>query len=188
VGSITGSELGGPNNPFDLERHASLYVPFSNREPSIYVSDDSTFTNPFSDLAAVTLTQRLSRRGYHSGSQSFSSNEYSDNEYLAPQPMYQQLQQQQQPPEPQPRPQPRPPAQAMPISTPSSISSRGLLLPVAPNAPSGRVMLGQASLEEVKDEFRRLMMSFGEHLDIANEKLADLPVRRAARVDALLRE
>jgi len=188
VGSVTGSELGGPNNPFDLERHASLYVPFSNREPSIYVSDDSTFANPFSDLAAATLTQRLSRRGYHSGSQSFSSNEYSDNEYLAPQPMYQQLQQQHQPLEPQPRPQPRPPAQAMPISTPSSISSRGLLLPVAPNAPSGRVMLGQASLEEVKDEFRRLMMSFGEHLDIANEKLADLPVRRAARIDSLLRE
>ncbi|KAI1335615.1 putative serine/threonine protein kinase [Xylariaceae sp. FL0016] len=44
VGSITGSEMGGVG-PFDLERHASVYAPLpaSNREPSIYVSEDSEF-------------------------------------------------------------------------------------------------------------------------------------------------
>ncbi|KAE9579034.1 Serine/threonine-protein kinase nak1 [Colletotrichum fructicola] len=36
VASVSGSEM-GLANPFDLERHASLYVPTSNREPSIYV-------------------------------------------------------------------------------------------------------------------------------------------------------
>ncbi|CAI4216301.1 unnamed protein product [Parascedosporium putredinis] len=110
-----------------------LYVPFSNREPSIYVSDDSTFVNGLADLAAAnaSLTQRQSRRGYHSGSHSFSSsNEYSDPE----------------------------------------------------------VMLGEAGLEEVKDEFRRLMMSFGEHLNIANDNLAELPVRRGNRAEVVLRD
>ncbi|CAJ2501232.1 Uu.00g040850.m01.CDS01 [Anthostomella pinea] len=49
VGSITGSEMGGAG-PFDLERHASVYadLPFTNREPSIYVSADSEFAQ---DLA-----------------------------------------------------------------------------------------------------------------------------------------
>ncbi|KAI0404831.1 putative serine/threonine protein kinase [Xylaria palmicola] len=44
VASITGSEMGGVG-PFDLERHTSVYapLPLSNREPSIYVSDDSEF-------------------------------------------------------------------------------------------------------------------------------------------------
>ncbi|GJC92491.1 hypothetical protein ColKHC_01317 [Colletotrichum higginsianum] len=34
--SVSGSDI-GMANPFDLERHASLYVPTTNREPSIYV-------------------------------------------------------------------------------------------------------------------------------------------------------
>ncbi|CAK7204064.1 hypothetical protein SEUCBS139899_006815 [Sporothrix eucalyptigena] len=48
--SITGSDMGLTNNPFDLERHASLYQPISstNREPSIYVSDDSEFAHAVS--------------------------------------------------------------------------------------------------------------------------------------------
>jgi hypothetical protein len=43
--SVTGSDIGGAN-PFDLERHASLYYQppqLGIREPSIYVSDDSDF-------------------------------------------------------------------------------------------------------------------------------------------------
>lgn len=187
VGSVAGSEIGGGNNPFELERHASLYVPFSNREPSIYVSDDSTFVNGFSDLAAAnaSLTQRQSRRGYHSGSHSFSSsNEYSDPEYLTPHHMHQQSL------------QPQYQMQAQPLSMPPSSSSHSSrssqssqrLLPAAPPAPSGRVMLGEAGLEEVKDEFRRLMMSFGEHLNIANDNLAELPVRRGNRAEVVLRD
>ena len=42
--SMSGSEI-GMANPFDLERHASLYVPTTNREPSIYVSDNSDFAS-----------------------------------------------------------------------------------------------------------------------------------------------
>ncbi|KAI1813006.1 putative serine/threonine protein kinase [Poronia punctata] len=42
--SITGSEMGGAD-PFNLERHASVYVPLplTNREPSIYISEDSEY-------------------------------------------------------------------------------------------------------------------------------------------------
>ncbi|KAI1843305.1 hypothetical protein JX266_010479 [Neoarthrinium moseri] len=45
VPSMTGSELGGGANPFELEKHASVYapLPLTNREPSIYVSDASEF-------------------------------------------------------------------------------------------------------------------------------------------------
>ncbi|CAK7242989.1 MAG: hypothetical protein STHCBS139747_004495 [Sporothrix thermara] len=48
--SMTGSDMGYGNNPFDLERHASIYQPLSstNREPSIYVSDDSEFAHAVS--------------------------------------------------------------------------------------------------------------------------------------------
>jgi serine/threonine protein kinase len=44
VASMAGSDIGGAN-PFDLERHASLYIPtqIGIREPSIYISDDSDF-------------------------------------------------------------------------------------------------------------------------------------------------
>ncbi|ERT02065.1 STE/STE20/YSK protein kinase [Sporothrix schenckii ATCC 58251] len=44
--SMTGSDV-GMANPFDLERHSSIYQPISatNREPSIYVSDDSEFAH-----------------------------------------------------------------------------------------------------------------------------------------------
>ncbi|KAI2606685.1 kinase-like protein [Hypoxylon sp. NC1633] len=45
IGSITGSDIGG-REPFELERHASVYAPthLIGREPSIYVSDGSDFT------------------------------------------------------------------------------------------------------------------------------------------------
>ncbi|KAK4648284.1 uncharacterized protein QC761_108660 [Podospora bellae-mahoneyi] len=60
VASMAGSDIGGAN-PFDLERHASLYQPFQTnstngsfggsvgppsgiREPSIYISDDTDFS------------------------------------------------------------------------------------------------------------------------------------------------
>ncbi len=48
VASMTGSESGGGGGPFELERHASVYapLPLTNREPSIYVSEDM-------DLASV---------------------------------------------------------------------------------------------------------------------------------------
>ncbi|ROT37250.1 kinase-like protein [Sodiomyces alkalinus F11] len=51
AGSLTGSEMGFPN-PFDLEKHASIYLPSTNREPSIYVSDE--FASPFTNTHQFT--------------------------------------------------------------------------------------------------------------------------------------
>ncbi|KAM7205487.1 Serine/threonine-protein kinase nak1 [Naviculisporaceae sp. PSN 640] len=70
--SVSGSDMGGPTNPFELERHASLlYHPppnimaqsqSSTREPSIYISDDSDLaarlaTAPGADEESVPMPQ-----------------------------------------------------------------------------------------------------------------------------------
>ncbi|ATY60645.1 serine threonine kinase [Cordyceps militaris] len=68
VGSMSGSEMGGPtNNPFELEKHASLYVmpaaagvATSTREPSIYVSDGSEFSFTGGHESITTVDDRFS--------------------------------------------------------------------------------------------------------------------------------
>lgn len=174
--SVAGSEVGAAN-PFDLERHASLSAPFSTREPSLYVSEGPG--------AAFNFTAQ--RRGRFSRNQSLS--DFSDGGDSRS----------------QSRGRPLPSrdssanarlSAALPFATVvrnggpptrNGLSERdggrargdtgGALLPGAPAPPSERVMLGQAGMEEVKGEFRRLMMSFGEHLDLASERLGELPVR-----------
>ncbi|KAM3534086.1 hypothetical protein MY4038_002612 [Beauveria bassiana] len=63
VGSMSGSEMGGPNNnPFELEKHASLYTmpASSTREPSIYVSDGSEFSFTGGHESITTVDDRFS--------------------------------------------------------------------------------------------------------------------------------
>ena len=184
--SVTGSEMGGAN-PFELERHASLYMPASNREPSIYVSDDSGLST------GLNLTAQ--RRGRFSRNQSIS--DFSDGT---------DSRSQSQSRVPQARDSSANTRDAMP-STYATVVRNGVapsrngnmdrergrgrgdigpLLPGAPAPPSERVMLGQAGMGEVKDEFRRLMMSFGEHLDLASERLGESPVRRGR--DSVIQE
>ena len=178
--SMGGSEVGGAN-PFELERHASLYVPFTNREPSIYVSEDTGASN---GLNLTALRQdRFSRNQSLSDFSDGGSRPPSQTQGVSPGSA---------------RGSPTSgregalsPAMAMrnggpPIRNgvpdrdegPQREEARGSALPRAPAPPSERVMLGEAGLEEVKGEFRRLMMSFGEHLDLASERLGELPVRR----------
>ncbi|KAI1333183.1 putative serine/threonine protein kinase [Xylariaceae sp. FL0255] len=66
VGSIAGSEMGGAG-PFDLERHASVYVPLpvTNREPSIYVSEDSDFAQRLAIDTASEATDSEDVPGHH---------------------------------------------------------------------------------------------------------------------------
>lgn len=178
VASVTGSEVGGAN-PFDLERHASVNMSFATREPSIYVSEDSGAG------AGLNLTaQRQGRFSRNHSLSDFSDGTDSRSQSLvrpslsressasardsdAPFPFMSAL-----------RNGPLPARNGMPDR------ERGRtrwdtrpILPGAPAPPSERVMLGQAGMEEVKGEFRRLMMSFGEHLDLASERLGDLPMR-----------
>ncbi|KAL2123163.1 hypothetical protein VTJ04DRAFT_3618 [Mycothermus thermophilus] len=100
--SVTGSDIGGATNPFDLERHASLLYepPIGIREPSIYVSDDSEFahlvarTDDTQSQTAPGMQQQSNflRRGTRSASHSrstsydddsYSVQSYSEADYLA---------------------------------------------------------------------------------------------------------
>lgn len=101
VASVTGSDIGAAN-PFDLERHASLYqpTPFGIREPSIYISDDSDFARlgkpasttdgtppPAGGMLDFTHRTPNGRNGSvstsHSRSTSYDDDNYSVGEYDA---------------------------------------------------------------------------------------------------------
>jgi hypothetical protein len=160
--SVSGSDM-GMANPFDLERHASLYIPSTNREPSIYVSDDSDFASRIpkdDDLGGIPdlgIVDRMRENGQGlrlDTQSSFTSDEYSESEYLTPQQIV----------------QPRLPA------TQRSYPAQPLPPPPAP--PAMEVMQGQASAEAVKEELRRMAMSLGEHLSHANQYISTLPIRR----------
>ncbi|KAK4227472.1 putative serine/threonine-protein kinase [Podospora fimiseda] len=109
VVSIAGSDLDGAN-PFNLERHASMYQPTfqsNGREPSIYVSDDSDFARlasapdaeeqivipDFSAPSSLNGGSRSNSRAHsrtHSRTDSYgyeddnySANEYGELDYLS---------------------------------------------------------------------------------------------------------
>ncbi|KAF4505078.1 hypothetical protein G6O67_007062 [Ophiocordyceps sinensis] len=199
VGSISGSEVGGAN-PFELEKHTDLYpTPNTNREPSIYVSDDSQYAmavadmpgNP-SDSEVLPLPAPLpapppANDQAVDGVRPYSLSEFADMdpESMSPPqtaaPVASQfppsLQDQQPvpspPPPPPPQPQPPPQDQLGQHSSPFNYAS----LPPPPVAPSARVMEGRASTDEVKNELRRMAMSLGDHLSHANWYLSGLPAR-----------
>lgn len=196
VGSIAGSEMGGAN-PFELEKHASLYVmPNTIREPSIYVSDDSEYANAIADLS-LNDTQRHdpqpsfqqpqplfqaqqpppqgpSQPPQTNGSERpYSLSEFADTdpESFTPQPTIAEIPR-------QPSPLQEPPS-AFQDDYPRAYQQRPFL-PPAPTAPSPQVMEGQASSEQVKEELRRMAMSLSDHLNQANTYLSGLPIRRAS--------
>ncbi|KAK1754843.1 Serine/threonine-protein kinase nak1 [Echria macrotheca] len=181
VGSITGSDIGGAN-PFDLERHASLYQPTQSmgREPSIYVSDDSDFARlaQMPDEMPPQRHQPGMSGDFFSGSNTLVSHgrtdsygedgfsgasDYADPEYLtmgggrqkasgSSLPQQRGLQQQSQP-------------------------RTTMAMPPVPGPPSARVMQGLASREEVREDVMRLMASFLEHLNFADAHVSALPAR-----------
>ena len=171
VGSISGSEVGGAN-PFELEKHASLYVMRpTNREPSIYVSDDSDFAGVVTDFSAA---DDMSHDVLQEDEQTpMESRPYSLGEFADTDPEYMS--------------EPDSAAQQYPTSFHGQGHDDQLSqswqfpkapLPLLPDGPSLHVMQGQASSDDVKEELRRLALSLGDHLSHANVKLADLPVRR----------
>ncbi|KAH7328867.1 kinase-like domain-containing protein [Stachybotrys elegans] len=188
VGSINGSEVGGAN-PFELEKHASLYwVPNTNREPSLYVSDESDFANGLSDLTINGDLRPEERQinqlnGQMNGQPAAPSyNEtrpYSLSEFADMDPEF------------------------TPQQTPANNISRfpplcrNILLSLArtpcqslytlPAAPSPHVLQGMSSNKDVKDELRRLAMSLSDHLSLTNSYISSLPIRQgnAARGDMI---
>ncbi|CAK7269335.1 Serine/threonine-protein kinase PAK 5 [Sporothrix epigloea] len=58
---------------------------------------------------------------------------------------------------------------------PDAAEHRTLVAPPLPQMPSTSTMLGASSAEELKDEFRRMIASLGEHLQYSLDTLASLP-------------
>jgi hypothetical protein len=175
----------GGVNPFELEKHASLYMmPSTNREPSIYVSDDSEFAGNFADVSTngdYRSDEPMMTNGhsYNNDSRPYSLSEFADMDpEFTPQP----TSVPDIPRFPQPY-QDQPPPLLLTQPTPESEYP----LPLLPPAPSARVMQGQASSDDVKEELRRLAMSLGEHLSYVNAHISNFPVRRgsAARIEPL---
>ncbi|KAL6828225.1 serine/threonine protein kinase, STE family, STE20-related [Trichoderma camerunense] len=196
VGSISGSEIGG-GNPFELEKHASLYVMnATNREPSIYISDDSEYAHVLTSIPDLSLDEESKHDDSHITREPNTAvfNEgrpYSLSDFADMDPEL--------PPEPAPAPStpqyapsqyassqreysPRsrsPHSQSPPLPRPRpAMRHFEAPLPPLPAAPMPNAMLGQASPEEVRSELRRLAMSLGDHLTYVNSYLSTLPVRR----------
>ena len=210
VASVAGSDMGGAN-PFDLERHASLYQPpqFGIREPSIYISDDSDFGRPgqattdgtpppgIRDFMSATTSRHGSVSASHSRSTSYDDDSYSVGEYDSSEYL------------------------TMAPSTPMSITDRrsrartrdrshsgastssmqlrhpriaamngaggdhadggGVGGGGVPVPPSARVMQGAAGREQVREEVMRLLASFSEQLGATNGYISALPIRSGRR-------
>ncbi|RYP19107.1 hypothetical protein DL765_003523 [Monosporascus sp. GIB2] len=116
VGSIAGSENGG-GGPFELERHASVYspLPLTNREPSIYVSEDLDIASvvgkhaaddvPDLDTLTAEAVDRQAMEIQAARQQQYGQHHQHHQQYHPYQ--YQQQQQQQQQPRQQQQPHPQ---------------------------------------------------------------------------------
>ncbi|RCI14648.1 hypothetical protein L249_6387 [Ophiocordyceps polyrhachis-furcata BCC 54312] len=171
VGSISGSEIGGAN-PFELEKHASLYeMPSTIREPSIYVPDDSRYATAVVDLQSQFPDAQPQPIN---GGRPYDLGDFADMDPdVMPTPQTAAPLVTRSGPSPQGQyhhQQPTPQGQ-MPEPEPFNYAS----LPPLPVAPSSRAMEGRASSEEVKSELRRMAMSLGDHLSHANWLLSNLP-------------
>lgn len=203
VVSISGSEVSGAN-PFELEKHASLYVSNSTtlREPSIYVSDSFDFSDAASGYSANEAPgepQTAIEKPLYNEGRPYSLSEFADTdpEFISPRTTNGGSHHHQ---------------YNSSFSTDSFTSNNGMQqhpqhqyqdsfsdrpafddaqhpmqhsqlqnhLPPLPAAPSPQVMQGQGSRRDVKEELRRMAMSLGDHLSHANAYMSSLPVRKAS--------
>ncbi|CAG9938228.1 unnamed protein product [Clonostachys rosea f. rosea IK726] len=191
-----GSSDFGSTNPFELEKHTSFYaMPATYREPSIYVSDESEFSNMQHDVMANGVNHSAQSNGHSPSLSNDLARPYSLSDFADMDPEY-----------PDDDPTPMPTTSANPaqfpfvpphengyhddepssaIRHPSPSRENGIsFLPPLPLAPLPQVMEGQASHEEVKEELRRMAMSLGAHLSHADTYLSGLQVRRASSTRA----
>lgn len=189
IGSVNGSEIGGAN-PFELEKHASLYVmPTTMREPSLYVTDDSDYSTALSGFSDMSLTavkgQDLAREphGLLPSQEQFHNNRpYSLSDFADT--------------DPESYTPPKLPSmdsnnfgtgyrsdgsEGQPFPS-LSVANPDDGLPHMPSAPAPHVMMGQASQDEIRDELRRIAMSLSDHLSYTQDYLANLPVKRRSAI------
>ncbi|KAI4598448.1 hypothetical protein KJ359_002858 [Pestalotiopsis sp. 9143b] len=172
VPSMTGSEMGSSANPFELERHPSIYAPasftqrepsiyapasFTQREPSIYVSDASQYASLTDtsgpDPSMMQNTVRHQPSVSDASGQSYIDSDNSD---------YTTSNQR--------------------VNRRTNGSGNNGLYPVAP--PAANIMEGTASTHDVAEEMRRLVASLSDHLTIIGQQVGDLEPRRSSRISA----
>jgi serine/threonine protein kinase len=208
VASVAGSDMGGAN-PFDLERHASLYQPppFGVREPSIYISDDSDVGRPgrattdgtppgLGDFPGPPSGRHGSVSTSHSRSTSYDDDSYSvgeyDSEYLSMGPSTPvSITDRRSRARTRDRSHSGASASSMQLRHPRIAAMNGAGMEHAelgmmgaagvPAPPSARVMQGAAGREQVREEVMRLLASFSAQLGAANGFVSDLPIRSGRR-------
>lgn len=196
AGSISGSEMGS-TNPFELEKHASLYAASpSYREPSIFVPDDSEYSNALRDLTVKghelpQSNEHLPVPEKHYSLSDFAGMDPEDPDDFTPQPnkgpemtyfpsnSAPELTHFDPPPFGPPPHQhqqlPPPPQQQDPRSRQLDAH-----MPRLPMAPSPHILQGRATQLEIKEELRKMAMSLGDHLSYVGTCVAGLPLRRGS--------
>lgn len=190
VGSMAGSDIGGAN-PFELERHTSVYAPMSmgnrepsiyapmsmgtrepsiyapmsmgTREPSIYVSDDSEYATVASKIGADVPDLASMGSGMTEQPPQFQHNARMPSD--GSQTFLNESDTEyllRHGPEGATEP---PMTMHMPYIAP----------------PSASVMEARASAREVSDEMRRLIGSLGEHLTLIGSQVQMMEPRRAGQ-------
>ncbi|OTA93892.1 hypothetical protein M434DRAFT_284423 [Hypoxylon sp. CO27-5] len=158
IGSMTGSDI-GTREPFELERHASVYAPahFTSREPSIYVSDGSEFSTQVANKIAEDVPEPDIHTAIHDASQQHHQHQQQNSDFTI--------------------------ASSETYVDRDYRRSNGMgplhLPPIPP--PSSSVMEARATAGDVANEMKRLIGSLGEHLSIIGEQVAGMEPRRAGR-------
>ncbi|KAI1384925.1 kinase-like protein [Hypoxylon trugodes] len=190
IASVTGSDI-GTREPFELERHASVYAPphLSSREPSIYVSDGSEFSAHVAQKIAEVEEHDENGHVDHDMNTAIPHNTY-QQQYTQQYNLQQQQQYQHQ-------------HQDSEFTVASSetyvdrddgasyragvggggsFSIRTSSLPHIPPVPfpANNVVEARATAGDVANEMRRLIGSLGDHLAIIGEQVAGMEPRRAA--------
>ncbi|KAJ1331050.1 serine/threonine-protein kinase 24/25/MST4 [Microdochium nivale] len=150
--SIAGSEIGG-GGPFELERHASIYAPrpLTNREPSIYVSDDSEYAAAVSRIPADASDATPMAYKVNGDGPSQAQPQHFNGDRRSSEATH---------------------AYADGFNT----HSAAMLPAVAP--PSTSVLEARATQGDVANEMRRLIGSLKEHLSLVGEQVAAMEPRR----------
>lgn len=179
------SEVGGA---FDLERHTSYYpMPSTNREPSIYISDDSDFA---SGMAAAGQAPPMP--AFNNNAADLQRGRMSDA-YIDDAHLYQGGDEYMTSGGPGPASSYRDGSvtngdsasdytMTQSSGRTTSMSSMGSFfnMPPPPAPPSEVVMMGEEG-EAMRDEFLRLLEGMTSHLKLTGGYVAELPVNRAGR-------
>lgn len=208
VVSVTGSDIGTTANPFEFERHASIYVSspprgggggssssFGGREPSIYVSDDSDFARLAvgSKQEGSASMPNLVLNDGNGGSlvpssdsqrrprpDSYDDGGYPGGEYLDAD--YLNMMDHRRETQENLGGGGQMPHQYNMSQQQLQFSQQHIQdldeMPTLPEPPSARVMQGVCSRQEASDELQRMLASFQEHLSFSHAHVLNLPILR----------